>query len=216
MNADGSGQARLTDAPESFHENFPAWSPDGARIAFEGTGEDRGIYVIHADGSDQTKITDGDDRYYGPIWSPDGSKIAVTCQCKASDKSLYNHVFVISADGSAAFLIPADAKKDSHYDSPSWSPDGRRIAYNALIGGKVDVYVANVDGSDAHRLTDDGASGAPVWSPDGSRLAILRVEEVNGEKTGTLYVISAANGSTETMLTSLITDSPALWAPGTQ
>jgi Tol biopolymer transport system component len=216
MNADGSGQSRLTDASESFHESFPAWSRDGTRIAFEGTGEDQGIYVIHADGSGQTKVTDRDDRYYAPVWSPDGSKIAATCQCLASNKSLYNQIFVVSAAGSAAVVIPADAKEDSHYDSPAWSPDGGRIAYNALLEGKVDVYIARADGSDAHRLTDDGASGTPAWSPDGSRLAILRVEDVNGEKTGALYLISAANGSTQTMLTSQITDPPILWGPETR
>ena len=55
MNADGSGQRRLT---RSRHDGFPAWSPDGRKIAFfsqrDGNGE---VYVMNADGSGQRNLT---------------------------------------------------------------------------------------------------------------------------------------------------------------
>ena len=56
MNADGSGQRRLTRTPG--HDGFPAWSPDGRKIAFlsirDGKGE---VYVVDADGSQQRNLT---------------------------------------------------------------------------------------------------------------------------------------------------------------
>jgi Tol biopolymer transport system component len=57
MNADGSEQTRLTN--NSDCDTFPAWSPDGLRIAFDsGRDGDFDIYVMNADGSGQTRLTD--------------------------------------------------------------------------------------------------------------------------------------------------------------
>ena len=76
MNADGTDPRRLTrDADEDLS---PAWSPDGSRIAFQSnrTGNNE-IYVMHADGSGVTNITNTPDAgEFDPEWSPDGSKIA--------------------------------------------------------------------------------------------------------------------------------------------
>ena len=52
---------------------------------------------------------------------------------------------------------------------PSWSPDGRLIAYRAEPHGHPQVWVMNADGSGQRRLTRDG--GFPAWSPDGSMIA---------------------------------------------
>ena len=68
MNADGSGQTRLTDNPEE--DAFPNWSPDGRRIAFysdlDGNEE---VYVMNADGSGQTRLTDNPEEDAFPSWS---------------------------------------------------------------------------------------------------------------------------------------------------
>src|SRR5436309_6056335 len=51
---------------------------------------------------------------------------------------------------------------------PSWSPDGRRIAFASFRDGSgSDIYVMNADGSQQTRLTFDGQSDQPAWSPDG-------------------------------------------------
>jgi dipeptidyl aminopeptidase/acylaminoacyl peptidase len=87
MNTDGTGLARLTDAPGS--DGFPSWSPDGTRIAFSTTRDDcrnadaadclssgdigpyHSLYVMNADGSDQNRITTQFAMFTD--WSPDGS-----------------------------------------------------------------------------------------------------------------------------------------------
>jgi Tol biopolymer transport system component len=80
MNADGSGITKLTDFPGD--DGFPAWSPDGTKIAFSSTRDDDGlqhsgaafrIYVMNADGSDQTLLVDTFGQFAD--WSPDGHYI---------------------------------------------------------------------------------------------------------------------------------------------
>jgi len=67
INPDGTGIVNLTNSPE--REVDPAWSPDGQRIAFSVGG----LWVMDADGSNQTQLTDSGQE---PAWHPDGTKIA--------------------------------------------------------------------------------------------------------------------------------------------
>mgnify|MGYP006270892699 CR=1 FL=1 len=73
MNADGSGQTRLTDDPADDY--YPSWSPDGARIAF--TSERNGqaeIYAMNADGSGLKNLTNNPAGDWWPSWSPAGTR----------------------------------------------------------------------------------------------------------------------------------------------
>ena len=120
MNADGSGQTRLTNNPAD--DDYPAWSPDGTKIAFtsDRDGNDE-IYVMNADGSGQTRLTNNpaDDQY--PAWSPDGKKIAFD-----SDRDGNYEIYVMNADGSGQTQLTNNPANDKY---PAWSPDGKKIAF---------------------------------------------------------------------------------------
>ena len=80
MNHDGSGQTQLTTGSQSAEDADPAFSPDGARIAFTHyTASGSQIWVMNADGSGQTQLTfegAGPDYALAPAFSPDGRRIA--------------------------------------------------------------------------------------------------------------------------------------------
>ena len=168
MNNDGTGQVRMTTNPEP--DDYPAWSPDGRKIAFmSGTS----LKLIDADGTNQTQLTTAaveqncahDFVSCGLSWSPDGTKIAFTD---------FADIVVINVDGSNRVTLGRGV-------DPSWSPDGSRIAFarnDSSPSTKFNIYTMNADGSDVKGWPGSGSGGNsgdidPAWSPDGNRIAAI-------------------------------------------
>jgi dipeptidyl aminopeptidase/acylaminoacyl peptidase len=183
MNADGSGQRRLTGAGGGEL----AWSPRGNRIAFVSQGDSNSaeIYVIDANGSGLRRLTRNAVRDSYPVWSPDGRRIAFESNWQ---------VWIMDADGSGQRLL---TRKGAHNFNPAWSPDGKRIAFergrlqrdpcSACPGSTgVEVHLMNADGSGQQRLTRGGGS-RPQWSPDGREIAFVSKRDGNAE----IYVMNA-------------------------
>lgn len=94
---------------------------------------------------------------------------------------------------------------------PSFSPDGRRIAFWRLDSGAGAIYVANADGSDVKKVTYEGYQ--PAWSPDGSRLVYGcgGICIVNADGTGRQRVTSAAPAAADGE--TCMRDSDPAWSP---
>jgi Tol biopolymer transport system component len=179
MNPDGSGQTRLTDHPAQDRD--PAWSPDGARIAFfsnrDGNFE---IYVMNADGSGQTRLTNNPGSDVEPAWSPDGSMLAFR-----SDRDGNAEVYAMAADGTAQRRLTNSPAFDGH---AAWSPLGGEIAFFSTRDGNSEVYLMATDGSGQRRLTNNPAFDALTgWSPDGTKLAFVSDRDGNRE----IYLMNA-------------------------
>jgi len=161
-----TGTARLVSNEQGFEGT--AWSPTGEWIAFDTWGGD--TYVVRPDGTGG-KFLEPNVFYASEVaWAPHSSEFVISA---LSDDSGYGvDIYRASAETGRAELIIPNAS------TPSWAPDGGRIAYHSVArpAEDLDVYSARLDGSDVRRLTSEDLHGDfnPLWSPDGSRLAFFR------------------------------------------
>jgi Tol biopolymer transport system component len=164
VNPDGSDVAQLTSVRDNFN---PRWSANGRRLVFtSGRDGKPEIYVMDADGGNQTRLTSDPATDFNPSWSPDGQKIAF----QRNVNGLYD-IYVVGVDGSGT----TNLTNGQGGAEPAWSPDGRKIAF---ISGN-NVFSMNADGSGRTKLTayptpthDSFAEpGNPNWSPDGDKIA---------------------------------------------
>jgi TolB protein len=135
----------------------PSFSPNGRQIVFN---SDRGgtpqIYIIDVDGSNLHRLTFQGNYNASPRWSPRGEKILFMCRMGA------NHICLINPDGSGLQQLTfAGINED-----PTWSPDGRHIAFSSTRNGRRDIFVMHADGTEQKRLTNNGYDNyLPDWSP---------------------------------------------------
>jgi TolB protein len=205
MNADGSGQRRLTPNLRRRPWVELAWSPDWKKIAFIASGGHLGaadIFVVNADGSDLRNVTNTATTSFDFAWSPEGRRIAYL---EGSPDGA--PLSVVNADGTGKHPLTGPVMVDLG-SPPSWSPDGRTLAFTGRGG---DIYVVHADGSGLRRLTRPGWNFGARWSPDGRR--ILFVSDRDGRGTD-LYVMNA-DGSGQRNLTRTpgVFEHAASWAP---
>jgi TolB protein len=159
MDADGSHPLRLATSSKTR----PAWSPDGTKIVFSRKdGDNWDIYLVGADGTGLTNLTNSPSADLDPVWSPDGSQIAFS-----SDRSGDLEIYVVRVDGAGLVRLTHNPGSD---EQPQWSPDGSRIAFlrSWMPAG---IYVIGPTGSNEVQITTGG--GNPRWSPDGARIAFV-------------------------------------------
>jgi uncharacterized repeat protein (TIGR01451 family) len=174
MNTDGTGRTMLTS--NNTDDVYPAWSPDGTRIAFQSYRDGNPeVYVMNADGSGQTNLTWSSDYDGMPTWSPDGSRIAFI-----SRRTGGYRIYVMNTDGSNPIML----SQQPYSEDPVWSPDGSKIVYDADADGDgwQEIWVMNADGSNQYLHTDmsgDNNFWANGWSPDGQWVTYTQLHLIN-------------------------------------
>jgi len=164
FNQDGSINRRITP-PNRAIDVSPSFSPDGSQITF---CSDRGgrpqIYTMSASGGEAKRISFVTSNYCtSPTWSPKGDRIAFVCR---SDGGF--QLFVTESDGSNPIQLTGGGDNED----PSWSPDGRYLAYSTTSGKKGGFNVAmmrvvrNLEGTGISLLTSSrGDDTEPSWGP---------------------------------------------------
>jgi TolB protein len=199
----GSGMRKLT-ACEFGCASDPAWSPDGHQIAYVGINSD--IYVMNADGGQPHKIVDIS-RPWDLGWAPAGTnRLLFTARVGYG-----TDVYVANADGTGLRNLTKNAI-DQY--SPTWSPDGRSIAFvrHKFGESRRQIYVVRATGGKPRNVSRSTTSDdSPAWSPDGTRIAFARSSE--GLNPSELFIM-AADGRNQRRLTSnAFDDGEPMWRP---
>jgi len=181
----------------------PTWSPDGSRLAF--MARSTTLQFVDAEGIDRGSLWwpsgDGEhtsSRISGFAWSPDNRMLAVTILTAFKYGGVRSELWV-NGDGSRPVY------SGGMISSPSWSPNGTRIAFSDSFTRK--AYVIDANGQNLHEVLD--FADGPVWSPDGQKLAYVVVDADN-RSVG--LAVAGADGSGQQKLTAGKVLSPT-WSP---
>jgi Tol biopolymer transport system component/DNA-binding winged helix-turn-helix (wHTH) protein len=165
--------ASMTDAEPLVVSNVldcePAWSPDGAGIAFISTRSGhRELWVCDSDGSRLRQLTAFAGAYVaGPVWSPHGRQLAF--MVAGEDIAVY---VIDHLGGAPRRITPAD-----HNALPcSWSRDGNGVYYACDTGGDWQIWRVSAAAGDPVQVTVTGGIAA-VESPDGKTLYLVRPDQ---------------------------------------
>jgi eukaryotic-like serine/threonine-protein kinase len=183
---------------------FPAWSPDGSRLAFilQKQGEVEAVATSAADGSDLHVILKSDDvfPFFGSLsWSPDSRLLAVS----RSRGGMNREIWTVPSTGGTATRLTKDGQGIVS-DMPVFAPDGLGVVHRSNRGGASNLWWQPLEDKPPVQLT---TGPGPDTSPSVARNGTIAF--LNSRSRNTLFVYSLTDG----VSTTLLTDSSRLWAP---
>ena len=174
---DGRMATNLT-SDSTADDSEPAFSSDGAQIAYRSERDGGGIFVMSVTGESPHRLTDFG---HSPSWSSDGKWIAVSTHDVGLQPQVHTRegeLWIIDAHtGASKPLLRLTDKRESDALQPSWSPKSKRIAFWGVSPrfGQADIWT--IDPNAEHPLqtivrvtTDASLHWNPVWAADGKSL----------------------------------------------
>ena len=199
----GGGEARrLTSEQYQFVWGL-SWTPDGAEIAFSSQNAGsagRLARVPLAGGAPQPVVGVGDNAVAASVRGL--RMVYVQSTTSVMDTWRLPRPLASRSSETPEKLLASSA-------NPSYSPDGRKIAFESSRGGTTGIWLSNADGSHPAQLTTSKReSGTPRWSPDGRRLVIDSLEAGNWD----IYVVGVDGGTLRRLTQEPSEDGTGTWS----
>jgi Tol biopolymer transport system component len=197
MNTDGTETKLLLAGGEG-----PRWSPDGDRISIAANNPQGRLFVglVDPDGSHYVQFDSPDPSLdLGCFaWSPDAARLA--CEGWDDTDVTRNGMYTVRASDGGGLVRVTTCPNGCHDLPGDYSPDGRQIVFTRQkLPNEADLtlMVVNIDGSEAHVMSDQRIGGGR-WSPDGKTILAganesLLLFPIDGSATRTVKIASHAN-----------------------
>ena len=198
-------------------ESSPAWSLDGARLAYTAAaGGLRKIFVKDLRSSEERRLTSGEFDDIQPAWSPDGRVILFARSQEPARRIEPGDVFG-QYDGGDVWAIDVASGRETRLVenafNPSFSPDGKRVALDASWAGPRRIWIVDATGHNPQQATTDVSEAVahvrPRWSPDGKRIVFQNIERTKFD----VRVVDLASKSLTWVTNDLFQDIDPVWSP---
>jgi Tol biopolymer transport system component/TolB-like protein/Flp pilus assembly protein TadD len=201
MNADGTNQTVVKDSPNM---QFGVWSPDGQKVIFAKPNDKTAYYLANSDGSNEVALP----FYSGNFdWSFDSKQIVYQKTVESNNVEIFLYALETKEN--------RNLTKSEKFDAdPSFSPDGREVAFVSNRDGNGEVYVLSLEDESVRRLTaHPGVDSHPVFSPDGTQIAFT---SDRGNESADIFLVNADGSGNVLPLTNWVTNEtlePGGWSP---
>ena len=176
--------------PVTASPTYPAWSPDGASLAFAYQGR---IWSVAVEGGVAKQLTTGPGYHSQPSWSPDGRRVAY-----AADVDLNFDIYVMDRESGETRRITTDPFLDLR---PRWSPDGSHILFTTARSGSFDLWAYDVERDVAEPVVANNQNNmAGDWIGDGGDVVFVSRRGEAALGSGSLWRWSAATSQAELLL----------------
>ncbi len=199
-------------------EEWPAWSPDGTRLAYAAEVDGYLQLVVRTLATgEERQLTRAPRDHIQPAWSPDGRRLAFvrgrTERAKLAPSDIYGWFF----ENGDIWTVDADGRNQTEVVAngftPAFSPDGRSLAFDAPWAGPRRIWVADSRGRNPRQITSDSSEAVvhahARWSPDGRRLVYRRATRTHSD----IAVVEVGTQASTRLTADAALDTDPVWAP---